>query len=127
MVKVLSGFHNRSHRQFSNPMPDNKQEMRRRNRVCTFCGITGVPLERGHVVPKSLYPDSRKTSRLQLITIPECPPAIADGQTMKSTSALSSYWPANRMIRLKSFGPPKPRRVSPTKMGSGGSWMFTNA
>jgi hypothetical protein len=31
-----------------------------------------VPLERGHVVPKSLYPDSRKTSRLQLITVPEC-------------------------------------------------------
>ena len=58
--------------QFSNAMPDNKQEMHRRNAVCTYCGITGVPLERGHVVPKSLYPDSRKTSRLQLITVPEC-------------------------------------------------------
>jgi hypothetical protein len=46
--------------------------MCRRNGVCTYCGITGVPLERGHVVPKSLYPDSRKTSRLQLITVPEC-------------------------------------------------------
>ena len=31
-----------------------------------------MPLERGHVVPKSLYPDSRKTSHLQLITVPEC-------------------------------------------------------
>lgn len=46
--------------------------MRRRNGVCTYCGNTGVPLERGHVVPKSLYPDSRRTSRLQLITVPEC-------------------------------------------------------
>jgi hypothetical protein len=54
-------------------MSDNEEGMRRRNRVCTFCGIAGVPLERGHVVPKSLYPDSRKTSRLQLITVPECP------------------------------------------------------
>ena len=46
--------------------------MRRRNGVCTYCGSTEGPLERGHVVPKSLYPDSRKTSRLQLITVPEC-------------------------------------------------------
>jgi hypothetical protein len=46
--------------------------MRRRNGVCTYCGRTGLPLERGHVVPKSLYPDSRKTSHLQLITVPEC-------------------------------------------------------
>jgi hypothetical protein len=53
-------------------LADNEDEMRRRNGVCTYCGSTGVPLERGHVVPKSLYPDSRKTSRLQLITVPEC-------------------------------------------------------
>jgi hypothetical protein len=56
----------------SEELPDNKDEMRRRNRVCIYCGSIGGPLERGHVIPKSLYPDSRKTSRLQLITVPEC-------------------------------------------------------
>lgn len=47
--------------------------MRKPKRKCTYCGAAGVPLERGHVVPKSLYPDSRRTSDLQLITVPECP------------------------------------------------------
>ena len=56
-------------------------------------------MERGHVVPKSLYPDSRKTSRLQLITVPNAQPAIEAGPTMRLISALFSYWLANRTIQ----------------------------
>jgi hypothetical protein len=46
--------------------------MRKPKGKCTYCGVEGVPLERGHVVPKGLYPDSRRTPDLQLITVREC-------------------------------------------------------
>jgi hypothetical protein len=46
--------------------------MRKPKGRCTYCGAEGVPLERGHVAPKNLYPDSRRTPDLQLITVPEC-------------------------------------------------------
>jgi len=39
---------------------------------CTNCGAVGIPLTRGHVVPRGFYPDSRRTPDLQLITVPEC-------------------------------------------------------
>jgi hypothetical protein len=45
--------------------------MRKPKGKCACCGASGIPLERGHVVPKNLYPDSRRISE-QLITVPEC-------------------------------------------------------
>src|ERR1700678_2562565 len=39
---------------------------------CTYCGATGIPFEHGHVVPKNLYPTSRRTPELELITVLEC-------------------------------------------------------
>lgn len=46
--------------------------MRKTKGKCTHCGIEEIRLQRGHVVPKSLYPDSRRTPDFQLITVPEC-------------------------------------------------------
>ena len=47
--------------------------MRKAKGRCAYCGVAGIPLERGHVVPKCLYPSSRRTSEPRLITVPECP------------------------------------------------------
>ena len=49
--------------------------MRRRNKVCTFCGIVGVPLERGHVVPRAFTAFRR--FRRQLIT-PTAVPSLLE-------------------------------------------------
>lgn len=46
--------------------------MKRRIGKCIYCGAEGVPLERGHIIPNSLYPASRNGSKIQRITAPEC-------------------------------------------------------
>jgi hypothetical protein len=46
--------------------------MRKSREKCVYCGIVGVPLERGHIIPKCLYPKSRKSSGIQLPTLNEC-------------------------------------------------------
>lgn len=42
-----------------------------KNRPCAYCGCTDSPREKGHVLPRFLYPDATPT-RLQWITVPEC-------------------------------------------------------
>ncbi len=41
-------------------------------RICAYCGKSGKPLSRDHVVPKCLYPASRHGSRIPRITVPAC-------------------------------------------------------
>ena len=39
---------------------------------CRSCGAEGVPLTRGHILPKSLYPFSKRVQGIQLPTLLEC-------------------------------------------------------
>jgi hypothetical protein len=39
---------------------------------CAYCGREDVLLEREHVVPRCIYPNSRATSRIQRLTVPAC-------------------------------------------------------
>jgi len=48
--------------------------MPRRPERCAYCGVDGVPIEREHVIPRCIYPASRKTSSVQRITVPACGP-----------------------------------------------------
>lgn len=41
-------------------------------KTCAYCGASERRLEREHVIPRCLYPESRTTSRVQRITVPSC-------------------------------------------------------
>lgn len=42
-----------------------------KNRPCAYCGCTDVPREKGHVLPRFLYPTTTAAT-VQRITVPEC-------------------------------------------------------
>jgi hypothetical protein len=44
--------------------------VKQRDRPCAYCGTTEIERTKGHVIPKSLYPDSLPNA--QRITVPEC-------------------------------------------------------
>jgi hypothetical protein len=46
--------------------------MQQINNRCAYCGIKGVPLEREHVIPKGLYPVSKKHSTIQRLIVLAC-------------------------------------------------------
>jgi len=39
---------------------------------CAYCGSTYPEMTKDHVIPDCLYPKSKRTSELQLITVPAC-------------------------------------------------------
>jgi hypothetical protein len=39
---------------------------------CAYCGKAATRLEREHVVPRCLYPASKRTSKVQLLTVSAC-------------------------------------------------------
>ena len=39
---------------------------------CAYCGASGVKLTKDHVFPKCLYPVSKRSSKVQRITVPAC-------------------------------------------------------
>lgn len=39
---------------------------------CAYCGLSSEQLTRDHVVPNSLYPPSRATSKVPRLTVPAC-------------------------------------------------------
>ena len=41
-------------------------------KICAYCRKSGLPLEREHVVPRSLYPKSRAASKVQRLTVWAC-------------------------------------------------------
>ena len=43
-----------------------------RKTACAYCGRVGVKLEKEHVVPRALYGPSKRSSRVQRITIRAC-------------------------------------------------------
>jgi hypothetical protein len=44
-----------------------------KRRACAYCGVSGVRLDREHVIPACLYPASRGSiSRVQRMTVPAC-------------------------------------------------------
>jgi hypothetical protein len=45
---------------------------RRRLGKCAYCGVDGVPITRDHVIPKCLYPATRRD--LNLIVVDACEP-----------------------------------------------------
>lgn len=46
--------------------------MRKPKGTCASCGVGDIRLERGHILPRALYPESARTSALQLPTLREC-------------------------------------------------------
>lgn len=39
---------------------------------CAYCGKSGCKITRDHVIPRCLYPPSKKNSKVQLLKIPAC-------------------------------------------------------